>query len=368
MTDIKTVDKITSEVDLFAPILLQTILLNEFDREFAPLASLQEDAPIEFMVTGADQLYLDLNESSLHLHVKITDADGTNIGANTAGPVNLMLHSLLSQMSVEFNGKPVNEQNHLYAYRAYFSTLINYSEESQKTRLLSEGWTKDIAGHIEVTDVAKDKQVLRSRAAHIATSRVVKLIGGPHLDVFQQDRLILPNVDVYLKLIPSAKNFVCKSAASQNAQQQNYKAVIQFASLIIHTKQLTREAKKVHKTLLDKQVMRLPYTRVQVKHLSIFQNQTSYNFDNVFTGLLPDLVVIGILDDADFAGGYPHNPFNFQNFGVNRIELRRNGMPVHLYSYTPNFENGQYIRVYQDMQHQLCFGKGNKCVSLTSTE
>ena len=207
MTDIKTVDKITSEVDLFAPILLQTILLNEFDREFAPLASLQEDAPIEFMVTGADQLYLDLNESSLHLHVKITNADGTNIGANTAGPVNLMLHSLLSQMSVEFNGKPVNEQNHLYAYRAYFSTLINNSEETQKTRLLTEGWTKDTEGHMEMTDVARDKQGLRSRAAHIATSRVVKLIGCPQLDVFQQDRLILPNVDVYLKLIPSAKNF-----------------------------------------------------------------------------------------------------------------------------------------------------------------
>ena len=54
MTDINTVDQITSEVDLFGPILQQTVLLNEFDREFAPLASLQEGAPIEFMVKGAD--------------------------------------------------------------------------------------------------------------------------------------------------------------------------------------------------------------------------------------------------------------------------------------------------------------------------
>ena len=88
MTDINTVDQLTSEVDLFAPILQHTVLLNEFDREFAPLASLQEGAPIEFMVKGADQLYMDLNESSLHLRVKMTNADGTNIGVNTAGPVN----------------------------------------------------------------------------------------------------------------------------------------------------------------------------------------------------------------------------------------------------------------------------------------
>ena len=39
MTDINTVDQITSVVDLFGPILQQTVLLNEFDREFAPLAA-----------------------------------------------------------------------------------------------------------------------------------------------------------------------------------------------------------------------------------------------------------------------------------------------------------------------------------------
>ena len=75
---------------------------------------------------------------------------------------------------------------------------------------------------MEVTDVAEDNVYLRARAAQFATSRVVELIGRPHLDVFQQNRLISPNADVHLKLIPSAYNFVCKSVAPQNAQQQNY--------------------------------------------------------------------------------------------------------------------------------------------------
>ena len=75
-------------------------------------------------------------------------------------------------------------------------------------------------------------------------------------------------------------------------------------------------------------VMRLPYTRVQVKHLSIPQKQMNYNFKNVYTGSLPDLVVVGLVDDADFAGSYQRNPFNFQNFGVNRMELRPNETPV----------------------------------------
>ena len=62
-----------------------------------------------------------------------------------------------------------------------------------------------------------------------------------------------------------------------------------------------------------------------MKHLSIPANQTSINFDNVFTCALPDLVIVGLVSDADLAGVYQKNPFYFQNFGVNRIELKRNG-------------------------------------------
>ena len=102
--------------------------------------------------------------------------------------------------------------------------------------------------------------------------------------------------------------------------------------------------------------------------MSIHKNQTNSNFDNVFTGLLPNLVVVNLLDDADFAGGYQRNPFNFYNFDVNWMEQRRNGTVVPLSSYTFNFANGQYIKDYVTMQKQLDCGKGDKFVNLTPTE
>ena len=77
-----------------------------------------------------------------------------------------------------------------------------------------------------------------------------------------------------------------------------------------------------------------------MKHLSILANQTSINFDNVFTGALPDLVILGFVSDDDFAGGYQRNPFNFHNFGVNHIELKRNGTFRLSEQYTLNFANG----------------------------
>ena len=94
--------------------------------------------------------------------------------------------------------------------------------------------------------------------------------------------------------------------------------------------------------------MRTHYSRVQVKHLSIPANQTSISIDNVFTGALPNLVIVGLVRDADHAGGYQRNPLNFQNFGVNRIDLKRNGIPVPRNGYTPNFTNKQYKKRLHD--------------------
>ena len=82
----------------------------------------------------------------------------------------------------------------------------------------------------------------------------------------------------------------------------------------------------------------------------------------------PDLVIVGLVSEADHAGGYQRNPFNFQNFGVNRIDLKRNGMPVPRNGYTPNFANGQYKKNYITFLEQLDCDSGDKCISLTSLE
>ena len=193
-----------------------------------------------------------------------------------------------------------------------------------------------------VIGVGGNNAGLNTRATKFARSAVVELIGRPHLDVFQQERLIPPNIDLNMRLIPSPNDFVCKSAdPAQGGQQENYKFVIQRANLIIRTKKLTSTAQKALMDLFLLQNMVHFLSRVQMKHLSIPANQTSINLDNIFTGALPDIVVVGVVSDADLAGGYQRNPFNYQNFGVNRIELKRNGTPRPTEGYTPNFANGQ---------------------------
>lgn len=98
--------------------------------------------------------------------------------------------------------------------------------------------------------------------------------------------------------------------------------------------------------LLQKQHVRHHYSRCQIKHQPIPANQTPINLDNAFTGAFPDLVIVCLVSDDDHALGYQRNPFNFQTFGVNRIELTSNVTSMPREGNTPNFATKQYYPAY----------------------
>ena len=256
--------QITSEVDQFGSIMQQNVIENEFNIEYAPLATIQQGMAIEFAVKGANDLYLDLNNSRLHVLAKITKADGTNIDANTAGLINLTLHTMFRKIGLELAGRNVGDTSQLYPYRAHLKTLFNLCKKTQETRLLCEGWTKNTSGHIGVTAVGGNNAGLNACAATFARSTVVELIGRPYLDVFNHERLIPPNIDLHMKLMPSPNNFVCKSAAPSHiiAQQENYKLVILSVNHIIHTTKLTSTSHGSLMDLLVHQNMRHHLSRV----------------------------------------------------------------------------------------------------------
>ena len=164
--------QIISKADLFGSIMQQNVIENEFNREYASLATIQQGMAIEFSVKGANDLYLDLNNSRLHELAKITKADGRNIDANTAAPINMMLHSMFREIGLDLNGRNVGDTSQLYPYRSHLESLLNFCKGIQETRLLCEGWTKDTTGHMGVTTVGGNNAGLNARAATFARSTV----------------------------------------------------------------------------------------------------------------------------------------------------------------------------------------------------
>ena len=83
------------------------------------MASLDSGGPIEFLILGSGDDHLDLTITMLHVHVKVTRANGDDLDlVDLVGPVNNWLHSLFSQLDIYLNGTLMTSSTNTYAYRA----------------------------------------------------------------------------------------------------------------------------------------------------------------------------------------------------------------------------------------------------------
>ena len=161
---------------------------------------------------------------------------------------------MFKDITADLNGIKVSQPNSLYPYRAYMETLLSFNQQAQDTRLICEGWKKDTTGQMGIADPLGANVGMGVREDAWDVGRTTELVGRPHLDIFQQSRLIRPGVNLHLKLVPAPDAFVIMSAQANAA----YKLVIVSASLTIKMKQLTSEAELAHLELVRTQPMKLP--------------------------------------------------------------------------------------------------------------
>ena len=341
---------ISNGFDYFAPVPIQTAILRTFKREYTPISALQHGSPIEFLVPGTGQLYLELSSSYLDVKVKILDAANADIKDDTkVVPCNNILHSIFSGIEVELNGKMISDANALYPYRAYFETLFNFDKDAQENMLESQGWARDTAEKMNVYEpsgAAATNEGAKKRAGRFLGGKTVQLIGRPHLDIFHQALYLPSGVSLKMKFNPSKDTFIL---SQPGAGAIAYKMRISEIKLVIKTVEVTPAIALAHEQTLMKANMRLPLTRVTLKHLSIPANQTTITHDNIILGALPNRIIMGLVSETDLVGGNQSNPFNFQHFSVNQLALYVNGELVPNKKFTPNYTTGEYIREYVAM-------------------
>jgi len=139
-----------SELDLFTLQPTQTSIEDTTVVEYHPISSIQNKGPIEFDVTGTGDQYIDVSNIQLYIRAKITKGDGTNLDPNsTAAPVNLLLHSMFSQIDISLNGTLISNATNTYPYRALMETLLTYGEDAKQSQLTRQLFYKDEAGRMD---------------------------------------------------------------------------------------------------------------------------------------------------------------------------------------------------------------------------
>jgi len=169
------------------------------------------NAPIEFDVTGTGEDCLDMSNVMLYVRAKVTTNAGADIGADsTAIPVNLLLHSMFTQVDVFLNGTLISSSTNTYPYRSMLETLLSYGEDIKKSQLTSELFYKDDSSRM-------DETVIEEAGGHRPNSGLQKrrefdMMGRIHGDIFFEERSMLNEVGMRIKLIRSKDTFCLMGA------------------------------------------------------------------------------------------------------------------------------------------------------------
>ena len=337
-----------SELDIFSVPPTQTSIESGSYVEYNPISSINDGSPIEFVISGSGQDYIDLANTQLYVKLDVRRADNTAIvAASQVGPINLLLHSLFSEVDVKLNDVLITSTNNTYAYRAYLETLLSYGSEAKSTQLSSALYYKDEAGKMDDVDptAALCNSGLKKRHAYISEGKTVDLLGRIHADLFYQQKFLPNDVTIRIRLIRSKNNF-CLMSATPN---DNYKIRISDCKIYVRKVKLSPSVFVAHAKALERGNAKYPLHRVVCKTFTVPGGNLDCSQENLFSGQLPTRLVIGCVDNDAFNGNYEKNPFNFKHYGLSQIKVYLDGQQQSIRPLEPDFANNQYISAYMTL-------------------
>ena len=338
-----------SELDIFTVPPTQTSIETGNWVEYNPIATLDDGSSIEFCVSGSGQDYLDAANTQLYVKARILNADGTAIADDAAvGPINLFLHSLFSDVEVSLNETPVTSSNNTYAYRAYIETLLSYGATAKESQLTAQLYYKDDAGAMEernpYNNHADANKGFKRRGAHTNRSHSVDMIGGIHSDLFFQDKYILSDVGMRIRLVRNKDAFCLMAAAGST-----FKVKILDCKLYVRKVKISPSVFIAHNKALEGGNAKYPIRRAVCKTYTIPTGNLDHTQENLFTGQLPTRLVIGCVDNDAFNGRYSKNPYNFKHYDLRQLKVYLDGQQHSLIPIEPNFTANHYITAYANL-------------------
>ena len=289
--------------------------------------------------------YVDLKSSVLNVKLRLTNGDGTPMNeAIVAGLVNTPLHSIFRQVDVTFQQTPLSHSGNNYPYKAYIDTILKTNENVQKGELTSQLFYKDVGPD---TDDAKTgpNSGLFNRSLATKGGKVVDLEGSLLIDVFQQPKLLLNGVSIGIKLWPSLDSF----RLITDTIKADLKVQIVDASFRLCVQRIDGGLMMAHEKMIKMEPAIYPYLKSDIKTTSIASGQYSFSVDDVFQGLVPCKLIVGLVSSAAYMGDYRKNPFYFRDYDCSSVGFYVDGQSYPSQPLRPNYEANQYIDSYRTL-------------------
>lgn len=324
----------------------------------SPLYSIADSStlPLEFFVAGTPEYYIDLANSIIEINCALVHEDNTPVGPDEkTSVVNNLGHSLFSQCNLFLNDTLLSENDNMYSFKSYILDSLSYGHTAKNTFMKTQLYIDDTAGRFHINDPITGIPVNYGLVARsMICKKPMQLIIRPHVDMFNQNRALIPGIDVRLRFARSTSDFMVISAETD----KKYKIKINSATFHVRQLQVLPEIALGHQHLLKSgKSVKYPIVRVSCSSYTIMTGVLSDHRGNLYLGHLPKRVILGITKNQNFNGTLGTNAFHFGVQNVSSMQLSVNGRGIPskpiMTSYSDDGEGEIYNRAYYLMMSGL---------------
>ena len=301
-----------------------------------------EYSSVQFTIPGNSSQYVKLSDSELHVKINIEKEDGMAFDKSTermeAGlPIDLILHSVWSSVDIKMNHALVSTSGTDYMYKALLETLLNYNENSKKIQLANAGFSGDSGNFAQTHPLVPPlNKGLRTRYIWFDENSVsVEFIGPLMANICNQDRLILPGVDIDIKLWPTRDEFRLMT----HLEDIRCKLIVEDISFHVCKVKVSPEVMMGHNAGLEISDSVYPFQRTDIHTFNVSDNLYATNLEDIWQGEVPTRLVVRMVKSQAYNGDMSLNPFHFQHFNVSSIGFFVDGESIKM-----DVENGQYLQ------------------------
>ena len=333
----------TRNLDLFKSPPIDTGIYSRQWVSFRPVTQISKGSPIQFTIPGSSPAYKDLSKIRLHIKCRILKSNGLPVSKeDDVSFTNLTLASLFRQCDVALQQTNVSSNIGMnYSYKAMIDTLLKYDEDPKESQLQSQYYFKDSAGYMDDASAATGLNLgILQRHAATMEGGSVDLEGPIHMDICQQNRLLINGVPLDIKFHPNTDGFVLMSP------QKGYQYEIQEAILKVCMVTLNPAVLVAHSETLKKTPALYPYMRSDFRTFNIQPGSYTWGMDDIFQNMIPSRVVVALVSGQAYSGAYNKNPYNFQHFTCNFMGLYADGISVPGEPFQCDYKSGHFVTPY----------------------
>lgn len=348
-----------SELDLFSVPPTQVAVKRGFWDEVHPCNPVTNEGPFEFRIPG-DPCFIQMSKNYICFVILIvTLEDGKVIPPAQdikVSTINAIGKTFFKQVKLYLNGKLVHDTGVKYSYRAFFETALNFGTDAKSSHLDSVLYVQESGVNVDTTANPGFVQ----RAALFQNNAWVELMSPLHIDLFEQDRYLINNVEMRIELHKQTNPFLLLNFDNNNNARREHRIEIESMKLYIRKVEILDSIGIALEKTMQQYTAKYVTRRVTMTNLHITENRRSTPLNNLFVGQIPQRLIFGCVDADAFQGVYNKSPFNFKNYSINEVKVIAGGQTFPSHPLKTNFTKGHFMRAFNQLFETLDMANNNK--------